>query len=254
VNQSMVDYSKWDKLEESDSDSSDDDEMSPEVQKFDQPQQVTWGPNGVELTPQEPKTPQDPTMQLTKPDSAQAMDISDERGSSSQRSSTSHPLHWDANSLGPAVANGGIVGERYVWSQTAEEVQVHVIVPSTTAAKAVAIKVTENRLCLKEQHGTVQWLAGEWEFPIFPEEDVDWEVKELCGRRVVRILVRKKPPVMGGLRVWWSRVLKGEPQIDVAKIEGRSQKDPHAFEKAWKEAHEQFREKIKGRQPIPINC
>lgn len=153
---------------------------------------------------------------------------------------------------GNALANGGIVGDRYCWSQTQETVEVNLFVPDGTKAKGVSINVSEVRLSISV--GGSCLLEGEWEFKIAPEEDPDWEVRDLNGRRAVRLTVRKAV-MPGGLSivVWWKRVLKGEPEIDLKSIEGRKKERTESFAKAWEEAHLRFKEKAQNHVPIPID-
>mmetsp|Transcript_17230 Transcript_17230/g.30214 ORF Transcript_17230/g.30214 Transcript_17230/m.30214 type:complete len:311 (-) Transcript_17230:118-1050(-) len=152
------------------------------------------------------------------------------------------------------TVNGGVVDGRYSWSQTREEVEIFVFVPDGTKAKDVRAEVTETNL--KVSVGASTLLAGEWEFKVSPEEDLDWELKDCEGHRAVRLLVRKAV-MPGGLSVtvWWSKVLKGEPEIDVKKIQAREGdlQKREKFAKAWGDAHEMFRESLKNRQPIPID-
>lgn len=253
----MVDYSKWDKMDVSDSE---DEKPEPEVQSFDRPQTVTLGPEGASFSPQEGEHGRT-AMQRT---ASSASSSKRSRGTDAPSGGDSAAMEVEAEqgALQPidaaqadkAAANGGVVGERYVWSQSPEEVQVHVLVPEGTLAKEVTVEVSEHRLSVRRQGCGAPLLAGDWEFPIAPEEILDWEVTGLCGHRAVRVAVRKKPAPMDGMRVWWASLLKGEPGIDVSKIGGRLNKDPGAFGKAWEEAHARFKERIKDRKPVEIPC
>jgi len=150
--------------------------------------------------------------------------------------------------------NGGVVDGRYSWSQTREAVEIFVFVAEGTKARDVKVEVTETNLRLAVGASVV--LAGEWEFKVAPEEDPDWELKDCDGRRAVRLRL-PKAVMPGGLSVtvWWSKVLKGEPEIDVKKIQAREGEleKREKFAKAWGDAHEMFRERAKNRQPIPID-
>jgi len=153
---------------------------------------------------------------------------------------------------GAAQANGGTVADRYSWSQTRETVEVNAFVPDGTKAKAVAVTVSEARVTITV--GGSCLLEGEWEFKIAPEEDPDWEVRDLDGRRVVRLTVRKADmPGNLSIVVWWKRLLKGDPEIELHNIEGRKKEQAESFAKAWEEAHVRFREKAQSRTPIPID-
>ncbi|CAK9057046.1 Protein BOBBER 2, partial [Durusdinium trenchii] len=153
-----------------------------------------------------------------------------------------------------AELNGGLVPERYAWSQTKETVELNLFVPEDAKARDVKVEVSESNLRITHNGATL--LAGEWEFKVEPEEDVDWELKRCHDRRALRLLVRKAP-MPGGMSVsvWWSGLLKGEPQIDVKNIEARQRdRDKSAeFKKAWTEAHAMFKEAVKNRTPIPID-
>eukprot|EP00927_Polykrikos_kofoidii_P076717 TRINITY_DN73757_c0_g1_i1.p1 TRINITY_DN73757_c0_g1~~TRINITY_DN73757_c0_g1_i1.p1 ORF type:complete len:361 (-),score=81.76 TRINITY_DN73757_c0_g1_i1:67-1080(-) len=150
--------------------------------------------------------------------------------------------------------SGGIVADRYSWSQLRETVEVKVFLPLGTKAKNVTVMVTETSVDIRANGVSV--LAGEWEFKVAPEEDPDWELTDAGGsdgRRAVRLTVRKGA-MPGGLSVvvWWKRLLKGDPCIDVSAIPGRKKEASESFAKAWGEAHTLFREKVKQREKIVI--
>lgn len=148
--------------------------------------------------------------------------------------------------------NGGEVDGRYRWSQTRDSVEVFIYVADDTKAKSVSLKVTETSITLAVDG--VNIMAGEWEFKVVPEEDPDWELRDCSGRRAVRLSVNKAP-IPGGFSVvcWWTRVLKGEPSIDVEGIEDRKAGASESFVKAWADAHVQFREQAAARKPIVID-
>lgn len=147
--------------------------------------------------------------------------------------------------------NGGAVEDHYFWQQTRDAVEVNVYVPDDTKAKDVALEVSETTVRIALHNLVV--FAGDWEFKVVPEEDADWEIVTCDGRRVVRLTVRKAD-MPGGMSivVWWPRVLKGEPAIDVSSIQDRKQGAGESFAQAWHDAHTQFRERVKKRVPVPI--
>eukprot|EP00929_Paragymnodinium_shiwhaense_P053081 TRINITY_DN26575_c0_g1_i2.p1 TRINITY_DN26575_c0_g1~~TRINITY_DN26575_c0_g1_i2.p1 ORF type:complete len:346 (+),score=75.73 TRINITY_DN26575_c0_g1_i2:62-1099(+) len=152
----------------------------------------------------------------------------------------------------PPEANGATVGERYRWTQSREIVEMHIYVPETTKSKDVTIKVTESTCDVRVSGNSV--FSGAWEFKVDPEEDPDWELRHDDGRRAIRLLVRKAQ-LPGGMSiaVWWKRVLKGDPAIDVSGIQGRKREASESMAKAWAEAHAMFREKAANRQKIPVD-
>eukprot|EP00434_Breviolum_minutum_P002925 symbB.v1.2.002571.t2/scaffold137.1/size303853/2 len=150
--------------------------------------------------------------------------------------------------------NGGLVPEKYAWSQTKETVELNLFVQEDAKAKDVEVEITETTLKISVQR--VVLLSGDWEFKVEPEEDPDWELTSREGRRVLRLLVRKAPfPGGMSVSVWWSRILKGEPVIDVKDLEGRKRgrEKSEEFKKAWTDAHAMFKEAVKNRTPIPID-
>jgi len=247
----MVDYKKWDRIA-ADLSESDDNEEGPQATSFDGPQSVTWGPDGVIVSPSSASKP------ASASKSAKPVLLSASKPATPSAPETTvmavEPPLLDVASSGVVATNGGLVGERYVWSQTPEDVTVHIFVDSITKASEMAIEISETRLsvCRKSAGHLLPLLQGDWYFAIAPEEDQDWEVLQVLSRRAVRIAVRKKPALVDGLRVWWRCVLKGEPSIDVGAIQGR-RKGGEAFGKAWEEAHARFREKASQRQPIQID-
>merc|ERR1712039_540372 len=121
-----------------------------------------------------------------------------------------------------------------------------------TKAKAVSVEVQETTLRIAVDG--VILLAGDWEFKITPEEDPDWEIKDVDGRRALRLLVRKTPVAPGmSIVTWWSKILKGEPEIDVTDIVGRKKEATESFSKAWNEAHLRFRERTQEWRQIEID-
>jgi len=150
------------------------------------------------------------------------------------------------------LANGAQVGDRYSWRQTRESVEVSIFVPVGTKAKAVSVTVTDINVSVSV--GGEKVFAGDWPYKVAPEEDPDWELKDVGGRRVLRLLVRK-PPLPGGLSIvtWWRSALKGDPAIEVEEIKDRKRESNEAFAKAWKEANINFRDQVKNRKPVLID-
>eukprot|EP00971_Amphidinium_carterae_P035783 704138-Amphidinium_carterae.1 len=85
--------------------------------------------------------------------------------------------------------HGGIVDDRYCWSQTKETVEIHVFVPDSTKAKEVCVKTEETRVRITASGKPI--FEGEWEYKVAPEEDPDWELTQIHGRKALRLLVRK---------------------------------------------------------------
>ena len=80
------------------------------------------------------------------------------------------------------------------------------------------------------------------------EDEVEWEILSEDDRKFVVVTLRKAAP-MAGVVIWWDRVLKHCPKIDLSGIEGRNKKSSDGsgarMESAWEEAHRLFKEKVK---------
>jgi len=163
--------------------------------------------------------------------------------------------------------NGGCVGESYLWSQSASELTLSVLVPAGTSARDISVALLPPSLdasprlrvslrgapLLDEQlaHG-VQAEAAEEGAEAVP----DWELVDLepAGRRVVRVTLRKATPA-AAMVLWWASALRGGPEVDTSGFEERqgSAKRTAAARAVWKEAEQMFLESVKQRQPIEID-
>eukprot|EP01062_Namystynia_karyoxenos_P023309 TRINITY_DN19005_c0_g1_i1.p1 TRINITY_DN19005_c0_g1~~TRINITY_DN19005_c0_g1_i1.p1 ORF type:complete len:580 (+),score=160.67 TRINITY_DN19005_c0_g1_i1:103-1740(+) len=123
--------------------------------------------------------------------------------------------------------NGGRVGDRYLWSQTADTAVVRFIVPKGTKGKQVHPFLSEKvlgiavaplpggvapsavrgdlcgRLAYRVQEPEDGWSTPEWEIH-------DWE-GDPEGRRLVSISLKKH--ATPGAWAWWPRAFHGDPTI-----------------------------------------
>jgi hypothetical protein len=117
---------------------------------------------------------------------------------------------------------------------------------------------------LKGSDGAV--VDGELPHPVHANQDddtevdekgdemgqVDWVIERLhddaTGTEVkwIEVSLNKTSP-MSGLTLWWKQPFVDAPEIAVDDLP-TSSASSHAFASAWKEAHEQFQEKIKRRK------
>jgi hypothetical protein len=112
-----------------------------------------------------------------------------------------------------------------------------------------------------DREKTLVLLQGYMAYPFHlldGEDQVDWEidVNNELNIKMVRITFLKAVP-MQGLTVWWSRPLLHFAEIDVLTgVEGRAKtgnnnelsSKHNEWKRAWDEAHEMFKEKIKNRE------
>jgi hypothetical protein len=170
--------------------------------------------------------------------------------------------------------NGGAVGDRYLWSQTAEEVTISVLVPPGTRAKDVLVRLTPPPLGeLGATHRLTVALAGAppavdapLAFAVDAPQDAaaeapDWELtdfdaaaSEAKPRRAVRVTLRKSLP--GAAMVhWWRAALAGDPGIDTASIGDRERTAQRtaAARAVWAEAEAEFKRRVQERERIEID-
>lgn len=169
--------------------------------------------------------------------------------------------HTAADTLAERTRRGGQT-ERYLWSQTKGEVTAFFYVPADTRAKQVKLTLAREHVRL-ELSGARVLVHGEWSHAITPPEDEDdqgdWEL--LGGgegadgvgpaARLLRLTVRKDSPA--GVTVWWERLLRGDPAIDVSVFEGHDAAASAKLQASWDEAHRLFKERVKAHKPIEID-
>lgn len=256
----MVDYSKWKNLEMSDSEGSED-EGRPVVTKLDRPTSVTWGGTAGS----QPVAHKNDT-----PSTAHALVPATKSEVSAKRPSSAVAL--EPKSLSK---NGGEVAESesnaaYIWIQSRHDVTIAVVTPSGTKAPDVKVRL-DTRPSSNDPQRLRVWLRDatllDTELthpvePLPPEEDisatnttsedgtasrtVDWELRDLDdgkGSRCVLICLVKRSPIPGAV-LWWKSAFKGDPEIDLESIQGRSASGSAAATAAWDEAQASFRERV----------
>lgn len=101
----------------------------------------------------------------------------------------------------------------YSWGQTLQEVSVSVPVPAGTKAKMLEVVITKTRLKVALKGGA-SILEGELTEPV-KTDDCMWNMEG----GVVELTLAKQD----GMH-WWNAVVKGEPLIDVHKVEPENSK------------------------------
>lgn len=177
-----------------------------------------------------------------------------------------------------STLNGGVT-QTFKWSQSKDEVVVHVPLPDETRSRDLSIKCTDevgkmtSTQLLTIYHGQDLILQGTFMHEVvlnktksddstFVEDPVDWEIldgspfPQTNETKYMVITVRKKAIIANAIR-WWSQVfVEDETSIDVTQIEerisasndakGNKQKATNEkWSSAWEEAHKLFREKVK---------
>jgi CS domain len=112
----------------------------------------------------------------------------------------------------PNAGNGGS-GKGYTWTQTLSDVSITVAVPTGTVGRAVHCEFGDKTISmgLKEAGVAGRILDGELGSAVRPD-DCLWSIDRKDNTVSIHL---DKVDRMG----WWEYVVKGEPSIDVSKIE-----------------------------------
>mmetsp|Transcript_35482 Transcript_35482/g.68001 ORF Transcript_35482/g.68001 Transcript_35482/m.68001 type:complete len:299 (-) Transcript_35482:247-1143(-) len=295
----MVDYSKWDHLDVS-SDEEESATIRPHVTRLEPGTQVTFGkPAEAQPSQSLPKQPQRKPSK-TNPNVVDyskwdALEVSsDEEEGSPSRSEMEtqdfmkekpedsqmvaemkiNPTKREATtasrseeSLQKLTKNGSST-DRYHWSQTKDEVTVHIPVPRDIRSRDLRVDVKEKRIKVYvSATPNTAILEGTMYLQVAEDEIGDWEVLDwpegsspelLQSFRRLTITFRKVILVNGmdftpgeGVVVWWKSFLEGDPTIDTTKITER--KGMNQMQQTWKEAQEMFKNKVNKIKPIIIS-
>ena len=269
----MVDYSKWDKMQfDSDDEEQDATRMDQKMyQDFSGIGRTVTGKSGVKVTKL------DSTSSVTFGGGNRGKVVADvDKLKSSATTATPQGRKTEKTVVFDSdfktwTRNGALHGEQYAWSQTRNEVDVYIFVPSHIKGKDLDVQVLEKSLKItlkndaaidtpvvltspkdEERSNRSVVIDEEFAYTVVQPEDVydtEWELVEAPHdpkkRKAVLIHLKKKP-IPGGISVilWWSKCFEAEKtEIDVSKIPERVKYADS--QKAWLEAHEMFRNKTR---------
>ena len=110
----------------------------------------------------------------------------------------------------PPLGNGGTVEGKYVWTQTLSEVSVTIPVPDHTRGRDLNVTIARNHLKvgLKKQS---DWIINSPLVKTIICDDSFWTVED--GNSLVINLQKVNQ------MEWWEGVCKGDPTIDIRKIQ-----------------------------------
>jgi len=112
--------------------------------------------------------------------------------------------------------NGGKT-DKYVWTQTLEELHMYIPVPQDTRAKNMNINIGTTK-CLVAIKGQTPIIDGEFTEKIKADDSI-WTVEDgEDGGKVVHLAIQK----WAGQWHWWDCAIKGDAKIDTQKIEPES--------------------------------
>lgn len=192
----MVDYSKWNNFEVSDSEDEDDEPTAPRVTRLEDGAKIQIGPTGSTV--------------FTHPSSKEAAGSNSTSSSKATRKYSGKVLD---------STNGGIC-ETFAWSQDRYEATLQVTVPIDTKAADITFAVTEKHLSVQIKH--THFFGGDLAYAIAIDEDdiisrgIIWELSDYSetNRLLVFSLV-KKSPIQGSF-IWWKHVFPADPEVCLA--------------------------------------
>ena len=112
----------------------------------------------------------------------------------------------------PNSGNGSKT-ERYVWTQTLEEVQANVFIPSTVSKKDLDIRLELDHCFIAMKNKSEIFVDAKWCDKIHPDESY-WAIEELeNGGKAIQLTLSKYSD-----KNWWDCLTKGEPVIDTQKV------------------------------------
>ncbi|GBG23873.1 Hypothetical Protein FCC1311_000922 [Hondaea fermentalgiana] len=261
----MVDYSKWDKLE-LDSDDSDDggggnassypaNGAAPRVTRLQGPSSVTIENAGHE-----------PVLSIHGATTSNQTTAANQAAPSRAAASTTRATQ--------ALTKNGAREVTFAWAQDERHVHIHLFLPAGARAKDVAVSLSPNgelrvrycskSLCCRKLAGDVWGAAPRQPAPLASSKknedqdlDMDWELQDLPPSmrpendefaRCVSISLTKFTGSNLLRTIWWSRAFEGgdEKDVDLNEIaQSTGSGGGQAFAKAWREAQDAFRAKVK---------
>eukprot|EP00574_Skeletonema_japonicum_P004202 CAMPEP_0201728836 /NCGR_PEP_ID=MMETSP0593-20130828/17243_1 /ASSEMBLY_ACC=CAM_ASM_000672 /TAXON_ID=267983 /ORGANISM="Skeletonema japonicum, Strain CCMP2506" /LENGTH=392 /DNA_ID=CAMNT_0048221059 /DNA_START=38 /DNA_END=1216 /DNA_ORIENTATION=- len=119
------------------------------------------------------------------------------------------------------IGNGGSTS-RYVWTQTLEEVTVHIPIPNGTRAKDLHVKIDAHSLCVKRKDGdcaALSPLEGMFFARIRPDE-CTWTIESSSSAAAAESMTTLQLTLDKIQRTWWDIVISGDnPLIDTTMVD-----------------------------------
>lgn len=232
-----IDYSKWDKLEVSDSEEETGSSPAPRVTRLDQESRVTRTVDGSLVV--EPS--QAPFISNATTTANKVMSLpKDEQAS------------WTVKG-GHCRLTAAKTNVDFYWSQDATSCNLRLALPPGLTSKHLncsisdalrfadrhtAVTTSQKQVLTVTHHQTIV-LQDQLAYPVYlmaDEDEVDWSLERDIKDNIYLVVSLHKATPMAGLTLWWKRPLTKCPEIE---LDWRN-KGNGAFAAAWKEAHQQF--------------
>lgn len=260
----MVDYSKWDHLDISDDDESDNDNNSYDDffdEEFVEGVQK-GGRNNSSVTKLAPGT--SVTFGNGKVQYGHQQEAKGGKEAKDGNDGKQPRKSVNAGAYEKYTRNGGgDPNSTHIWGQTREEVQVCVFVPAGARGRDVKVDVRSalgKTPRLKVCHMGKTLVDEELAHPVDTSEDAlagcytleDYD----SARRVVKVELKKS--TIGTSVFWWDRALSTDAKISQDAIvdidkSGTAEENRRKWQEAWEEAHREFKKQVANQKPMEIN-
>mmetsp|Transcript_6695 Transcript_6695/g.13489 ORF Transcript_6695/g.13489 Transcript_6695/m.13489 type:complete len:338 (+) Transcript_6695:158-1171(+) len=119
----------------------------------------------------------------------------------------------------PFAGNGGVT-DRYHWSQTLEELTIHLNIPQGTEAKQIECSLQASKLRVALKTSGQVLLEGAYPNPerVKPDECF-WSVERGTSTLVISLAKTRE--------TWWDSILQGEPEIDTTQVDSTKNIDEY---------------------------
>lgn len=112
----------------------------------------------------------------------------------------------------PNSGNGSKT-EKYIWTQTLEEIQANVFIPTNKTKKDLEIKLELDHCYIALKDKSEIFVDAKWCDKIHPDDSY-WAIEELeNGGKAIQLTLSKYAD-----KNWWDCLVKGEPVIDTQKV------------------------------------
>jgi hypothetical protein len=247
----MVDYSKWDKFGDTESDEDESSNSLPRVHHFKQPTSVTIGPNGLNY--------QADTSKISSTTSTPPVTTLDHHD---------HDINQENSSISilPSVSpSQSSPFQRYEtpthsWQQTRYEITIWIKnIPFHTKNSDLKVNLYQkNSLCIEINSLIFFQKTLKYEISHDIDSDgIDWEIisspsSSSTNEKQIKIIFQKHQ-YLPGSAIWWNACFLGDEEIDVMQIPERKLStnekiQKQQFSNVWKEANEIFQKKIQGNE------
>jgi hypothetical protein len=117
-----------------------------------------------------------------------------------------------SDKIPPNLGNGSKT-DKYVWTQTLDEVQANVYIPSKTTKKDMDIRLELDRCYIAMKDKSQVFVDAKWCEKIHPDDSY-WTIEEIeGGGKAVQLTLSKYSQT-----AWWDCLVQGEPVIDTQKV------------------------------------